>query len=134
MTTQHIRRITPKEDVIAHFMKYARAYLARTCWADPCSSWFKQGDPTGLVVMWPSSRLAFFEVVKTPQWEDYNIQYFSGKRYGFLGNGSVPYEFGQKGESSPYLDIPFVPTRPKAEIREMIAQEKVSKSGPDPTL
>ncbi|KAE8421771.1 hypothetical protein BDV36DRAFT_291885 [Aspergillus pseudocaelatus] len=124
MYSQHIRRITPREDVIAHFMKHARAYLPRTCWADPCASWFKQGSLDGPVVMWPGSRLAFFEAVKTPQWEDYDIQYHSGNRFGFLGSGFAPYEFGEQGESSPYLNGDFVPTRHEHELREMIAKEK----------
>lgn len=125
MYTQHIRRITPNEAVIADFMEHTKAYLPRTCWADPCVSWFKQGQIDGPIVMWPGSRLAFFEAVKTPQWEDYDIQYHSGNRFGFLGSGFAPYEYGESGESSPYLNGEFVPTRPRNEVEQMIIRERV---------
>ncbi|KAJ5774830.1 hypothetical protein N7457_009726 [Penicillium paradoxum] len=128
MYSQHIRRITPKDSVIEEFMEHTRAYLPRTSWADPCASWFKQGHKDGPVVMWPGSRLAFFEAVKTPQWEDYDIQYHSNNRFGFMGSGFAPYEFSAKGESSPYLNGDFVPTLPRSKVEEMIADEKTSKT------
>ncbi|KAJ5103487.1 hypothetical protein N7532_004016 [Penicillium argentinense] len=85
--TQHIRRMTPKGSVIQDFMEHALVYLPRTCWADPCTSWFKQGRSDGPTVMWPGSRLAFSEAVKSPRWEGFDIQYHSGNRFGFLGSG-----------------------------------------------
>lgn len=93
MCEQHIRRITPKDDVIAQFMEHCKAYLQRTCWADPCRSWFKQGDPNGPLVMWPGSRLAFFEAIKAPNFEDYNVAYWSSNRFSFLGSGFAWFEF-----------------------------------------
>lgn len=62
-------------------------YLRRTCWADPCSSWFKQGRKDGNVVMWPGNRLAFFDILKEPKYEDYEIKYWGQNRWAFLGNG-----------------------------------------------
>ncbi|KAK7433305.1 hypothetical protein QQZ08_000244 [Neonectria magnoliae] len=38
MCEQHIRRVTPKDGVVSHFMEHCHAYLRRTCWADPCTS------------------------------------------------------------------------------------------------
>jgi hypothetical protein len=74
--------------------------------------------------MWPGSRLAFFEVVKEPLWEDFDIQYLSKNRFGFLGSGFAKYEFGSAGESSPYLNGEFIHTRPKKEVETMIESSK----------
>lgn len=124
MCEQHIRRITPKDEIIAQFMEHCRAYLPRTCWADPCTSWFKQGRADGPIVMWPGSRLAFFEAVTTPQFEDFDIEYHSGNRFGFLGSGFAKYEFAEDGEISPYLNGDFVTARPAEEILGMIEKSE----------
>lgn len=123
MATQHIRRVVPKEDIIAQFMEHCRAYLPRTCWSDPCASWFKQGFD-GPLVMWPGSRLAFFEVVKTPNLEDYDIKYFSANRFGFLGAGFAAYEFRQGADSSPYLDDHYTPAASRRWVKEKISEEQ----------
>lgn len=127
MCTQHIRRVSPREHVIAQFMEHCKTYLGRTCWVDPCASWFKQGDKTGPLVMWPGSRLAFFEAVKTPNFEDYDIEYWSKNRFGYLGNGFAWYEFREDGDTTPYLDGECVSTLPRNRVRELIDAERKAK-------
>jgi hypothetical protein len=39
------------------------------------------------------SRLHFFEALREPRYEDYEIQYLHGNRFGFLGNGFSAREF-----------------------------------------
>ncbi|KAF9888596.1 hypothetical protein FE257_008528 [Aspergillus nanangensis] len=119
MYKQHIRRVTPKECVIAEFMEHCRAYLGRTCWADPCTSWFKQGRPDGPIVMWPGSRLAFFDAVSTPQWEDYDIEYHANNRFGFLGSGFAMCEFASKDQLTYYLDGDLANALPHQQIKEV---------------
>lgn len=53
MRTQHIRRLSPKSSAVEDFVEHADMFLKRTCWADPCPSWFKQGAKDGPIVMWP---------------------------------------------------------------------------------
>jgi len=106
MRKQHIRRISPKQSAIKDFMEHAHLYLKRTCWADPCSSWFKQGKVNGPVVMWPASRLVYFDLMETPQWEDYEIEYWSGNRWGWLGNGFSTLEFDATRDITYYLNGP----------------------------
>ncbi|PYH95472.1 dimethylaniline monooxygenase [Aspergillus ellipticus CBS 707.79] len=103
MRTEHIRRLSPKASVVRDFVEHAETYLRRTCWTDPCSSWFKQGRTDGLPIIWPGTRLAYFEALKTPTLCDYDIEYWSGNRFGFLGSGFVDAEFS--GDSITwYLD------------------------------
>ncbi|RTE75112.1 hypothetical protein BHE90_010446 [Fusarium euwallaceae] len=127
MCEQHIRRVTPKDAIISQFMEHCRAYLRRTCWVDPCTSWFKQGKPDGPLVMWPGSRLAFFEAVKSPNLEDYDIEYWSSNRFGYLGAGFAWYEFREDGDTTPYLDGDFVPALPRKQVQELIEKSRVKK-------
>lgn len=122
MYVQHIRRVTPKASAIRDFMEHCRAYLPRTCWADPCTSWFKQGRSDGPIVMWPGSRLAFLEAIKEPQWEDFDIEYHPGNRFGYLGSGFHVCEFTKNGNTTHYLDCPFTNAPSKAEMRRLLTQ------------
>ncbi|KAE8403645.1 FAD/NAD(P)-binding domain-containing protein [Aspergillus pseudonomiae] len=127
MYVQHIRRITPKDSAIAQFMEHCCAYLPRTCWADPCTSWFKQGRSDGPIVMWPGSRLAFFDVLSTPQWEDFDIEYHSGNRFGFLGSGFSHCEFSIEEQLTAYLNVEMVNALPYPEVKRLIEANEIGK-------
>lgn len=104
MRKEHIRRMVPKESAIADFMEHASLYMRRTCWSDPCTSWFKQGTKDGPIIMWPGSRMSFFDVMEIPRFEDYEIDYLSKNRWGWLGNGFCTTEFDGKSDITYYLD------------------------------
>lgn len=113
MRLQHIRRLSPKPETVVDFVEHCRTYLQRTCWADPCTSWFKQGTKDGSPVMWPGSRLSYFEVFRRPDFEDYEIAYWSGNHWGYMGNGFVDYEFTGTKDITWYLDaLSGEPERP----------------------
>lgn len=105
MRTQHIRRLSPKPRAVADFVEHTQTFMPRTCWADPCASWFKQGTTDGPIVMWPGSRLSFFEALHHPNFEDYEVEYWSGNRWGFLGTGFVDFEFTGTRDLTWYLDV-----------------------------
>lgn len=119
MAVHHIRRMTPKKSIIDQFMEHCQAYLPRTCWADPCSSWFKQGRADGPIVMWPGSRIAFIEIMKEPHWEDYDIEYYSKNRFGFLGNGFHVSEFVPEGDITQYMNCDMNNAPPLAILKQM---------------
>ena len=100
MRTQRIRRLSPKASAVEDFLDHARTYLPRTVWADPFTSWFKLGTKTGNLVMWPGSRLSFFEALRCPCLQDYEIEYWSGNRFGYLGSGFVDFEFKNPSETT----------------------------------
>lgn len=93
MRHDHIRRLSPSPAATEAFGEHASLYVERTAWVGPCRSWFKQGTEDGPVVMWPGSRLHFFDIMREPRYEDYEIEYLHGNRYGFLGNGFSSREF-----------------------------------------
>lgn len=106
MRKQHIRRMYPKRSAIDDYMEHAHQYLQRTCWADPCTSWFKQGKKDGVVVTWPGSRLAYMDCLEKPHWEDYEIEYWGKNRWAWLGSGFHSIEFDGHSDITYYLDGP----------------------------
>jgi hypothetical protein len=49
--------------------------------------------------------LSYFEVLETPNFEDYDIEYWNkGNRFGFLGTGFVDFEFKGGRDIAWYLD------------------------------
>lgn len=115
MRKEHIRRLSPKESSTRDFMEHASLYLKRTAWSDPCSSWFKQGKKDGNIVMWPASRLAFFDLLKEPKFEDYEIEYWSGNRWGYMGNGFTKEEF-DGSDISQYLNCELFPRESSSSV------------------
>ncbi|KIH93332.1 hypothetical protein SPBR_04493 [Sporothrix brasiliensis 5110] len=65
-------------------------------------------DPRPVTAIYPGSRLHLFEMLKTVRWEDYEIDYRSGNRFQFMGNGYTNCEAGPEGDPVWYFDDPFV--------------------------
>ena len=87
MSEEEISSFAPKEQAVADFAEHRRKFLPRTAWTSPCRSWFKQGTVDGEPMMWPGSRIQFFETVKSPRWEDYDLRYTTSNRFAYFGNG-----------------------------------------------
>ncbi|KAL3481115.1 hypothetical protein BJX99DRAFT_219065 [Aspergillus californicus] len=87
MSEEGITTFDVKEEAVADFVQHRRLFLPRTAWSSPCRSWFKGGTVDGEIMMWPGSRIHFFETMKAPRWEDYKLTYTSSNRFGYLGNG-----------------------------------------------
>jgi hypothetical protein len=43
--------------------------------------------PMVVFILWPGSRIHFFEVMKQPRWEDFNLTPLKGNRFEYFGNG-----------------------------------------------
>ncbi|KAE8158896.1 hypothetical protein BDV40DRAFT_291389 [Aspergillus tamarii] len=93
MSSEGVTSFEPKKEAVADFFEHHRAFMPRTAWTSPCRSWFKQGTVDGEVMMWPGSRIHFFETMKQPRWEDYHLRYTTTNRFGYLGNGFAAREF-----------------------------------------
>ena len=90
---EDIRSITPRMEPSRQFRQHADLFLKRTAWTSPCRSWFKQGKTDGQAAIYPGSRLSFFELLKRPRYEDFDIQYRTQNQFAFLGNGFEIREF-----------------------------------------
>ena len=93
MAYEHVSSFEPTEEAVADFAEHRRTFLPRTAWTQPCRSWFKQGTTDGEVMMWPGSRIHFFENMLKPRWEDYKIKNVNKNRFHYLGNGFSAREF-----------------------------------------
>jgi len=91
--TEHIKSVTPKLQASLHFRQHADLFLKRTAWTSSCRSWFKQGRADGQAAIYPGSRLHFFEIMKQPRYEDYEITYWHENEFAFMGNGFETREF-----------------------------------------
>ncbi|KAL3444849.1 hypothetical protein BJX65DRAFT_319736 [Aspergillus insuetus] len=87
MSEEGVTTFDVKEAAVADFAQHRRLFLPRTAWSSPCRSWFKQGKVDGEIMMWPGSRIHFFETMKAVRWEDYDLTYTTANRFGYLGNG-----------------------------------------------
>ncbi|KIW87177.1 uncharacterized protein Z519_12288 [Cladophialophora bantiana CBS 173.52] len=102
MQVEDIKSLTPKREVSESFAAHSDLYVKRTAWSGPCPSWFKNGQKDGRLTMFPGSRLVYFKLLSKPRFEDYNLQYWSGNPFQFLGNGFDVIEFNG-GDLSHYL-------------------------------
>ena len=94
MQKDRIKSLTPKAEIAEALKEHAALFLERTAWTSGCSSWFKQGRVDGPLVMFPGSRLAFLELLETPRYEDYKIEYCNPlNMFELLGNGFSTREF-----------------------------------------
>lgn len=82
-----IKKLQIRASVAEDFTKYADQYLKRTAFSGPCSSWFKAGDVGRKPVCWPGSRVHYMTMLQHPRFEDFEMEYLSGNRFSFLGNG-----------------------------------------------
>lgn len=93
MQVERIKSMSPKREVCTAFQEHADLYLKRTAWTSGCTSWFKQGRKDGPLAIWPGTRLAYFDLLKSPRYEDFKIEYLGGNPFGHLGNGFTVKEY-----------------------------------------
>jgi hypothetical protein len=105
MQQTSIRTISPSAAASADLSAHTHELLKRTAWSTACSSWFKNGRRHGPVTaIWPGSRLHWFEALKEPRWEDFDVTY-AGNRFGYLGNGYTGAELDPRGDAVWYFDV-----------------------------
>lgn len=108
MQRENIKSFTPKAECVQDFYQHTHTLMKRLVWSSACRSWFKNGKQHGPVTaIWPGSRLHYFEALKTPRYEDFEIAYRTKNRYQFMGNGYTEEEMKPDGNPVWYFDDPF---------------------------
>ncbi|OQV02175.1 hypothetical protein CLAIMM_07414 isoform 2 [Cladophialophora immunda] len=107
MQAKSIKSVVPTAQAVTDFFVHTQELLKRTAWSSACRSWFKNGKTHGPVTaIWPGSRLHYFETLKEPRFEDFEIQYLGdGNRFTYLGNGYTNTELDEDGNPVWYFDI-----------------------------
>lgn len=90
---ENIKSISPYQEATDNFVEHADIWLKRTAWAGPCASWFKNGKIDGQLTIFPGSRMVLADLLSSPRFEDYAIEYWNRNRFAFLGNGFSTKEF-----------------------------------------
>lgn len=110
---EDIRKIQVKREAAVEFTEHADLYLKRTTWVGPCSSWFKAGEVGRKPVLWPGSRIHYLTVLQHPRYEDYEIEYITGNRFNYLGDGFDVREFDGRDLTWYYGMLNGEDTQPK---------------------
>lgn len=108
LQSENIKAYDPKPAAVKDLYNHTHELMKRLVWSSACRSWFKNGKTHGPVTaIYPGSRLHFFELLKTPRYEDYDITYRTNNRYQFMGNGYTETEISIDGDPVWYFDDPF---------------------------
>ena len=108
LQTEDIKAYEPKQGAVKDLYNHTHELMKRLAWSSACRSWFKNGRTHGPVTaIYPGSRLHFFELLKTPRYEDYEITYKTENRFQFMGNGYTETEIDVNGDPVWYFDDPF---------------------------
>jgi hypothetical protein len=91
-----IKCLAPKRATIEDSHVHTQELLKRTAWSSACSSWFKNGKKAPVTAIWPGSRPHYFESLKEPRCEDFDIEYL-GNRFAYMGNGYTYAELEAEG-------------------------------------
>ncbi|KAH6872091.1 cyclohexanone monooxygenase [Thelonectria olida] len=91
LQTQNYSYRVPKAHIPAAYQKQALAWLSKTAWASHCTSTYKNGTADGdLNSLHPGSRIHYFELLRTPRWEDFEWKSLCDSEdltFAWLANG-----------------------------------------------
>lgn len=146
--TENIHSFAPKREAVADFMAHSKQVLAKTVWAEGCSSWYKKNgvgarqkeraefcetedEEMGLseaesLMLWPGSGLHFLEAMAEVRADDWEIVY-RGNRFEWLGNGFSRTEMDPESDVAWYMrekdDGPFSSREKRRRLttRKMVA-------------
>jgi len=107
LQTEYIASIAPKQSVTDAFNDHCQEWIRHTVWVEDCRSWYKNNETGRVNAVWPGSSLHYMEAIKTPRYEDYEIEYLGPAKknmWAFLGMGTVR-TLVEKGDPSPYLTL-----------------------------
>jgi hypothetical protein len=104
MQRTNILSFSPKLDAIEEYYIWTHELMKRLTLSNPCYSWFKAGKEHGPVTaVYAGSRAHFYEAMKEPRYEDYDIKY-EGNRFSHYGNGFSAAEATPDANRVWYLD------------------------------
>ncbi|KAF2015673.1 FAD/NAD(P)-binding domain-containing protein [Aaosphaeria arxii CBS 175.79] len=92
----NLRTVEPKRGPVNNFTKFCDEYFKRTVYTANCLSWYKTAPPGATVeermrgrvtALWPGSSIHALTALKTVRWEDYDVEYLDGNKFGWFGNG-----------------------------------------------
>ncbi|KAL5610603.1 hypothetical protein FOBRF1_006720 [Fusarium oxysporum] len=105
MQRTSIKAISPKKQAVDDYFVWTHELMKRLSMSYPCHSWFKpNGAEHGPVMaVYAGSRAHFYEVLKEPRMEDFEVEYW-GNRFTHFGNGFTNAETTTGADDVWYLE------------------------------
>ncbi|KLU81143.1 hypothetical protein MAPG_00238 [Magnaporthiopsis poae ATCC 64411] len=126
MQNEGLRSWTPRADVTDSFNRHVQEWVKYTVYTDDCRSWYKNNETGRVNAIWPGSSLHYQQVVETPRYEDFEIEYWAENRWAMLGMGfTMPERKKEGADLSPYLKLENID--PKW-LKEVILGDKSARS------
>lgn len=106
MQRDHIKSWCPRQSTTDAFNAHAQEWIKHTVWKGSCRSWYKNNETGRVNAVWPGSSNQYAEVIETPRYEDFEIEYENKNMWAHLGMGyavrNVRYP---EADVSPYLAV-----------------------------
>ncbi|KAF1850359.1 FAD/NAD(P)-binding domain-containing protein [Cucurbitaria berberidis CBS 394.84] len=87
MQRDHIKSWVPRQDITNRFNEHTQEWVKYSVWKDECRSWYKNNDTGRVDAIWPGSSNQYAEVIATPRYEDFHIEYQNKNPWAHLGMG-----------------------------------------------
>ncbi|KAL6710120.1 hypothetical protein ACN47E_009911 [Coniothyrium glycines] len=87
MQRDHVKSWVPRQSVTDAFNAHAQEWIKHTVWKGECRSWYKDNDTGRVNAVWPGSSNQYIEVIQTPRYEDFDIEYLHQNPWAHLGMG-----------------------------------------------
>jgi hypothetical protein len=100
MQRDHIKSWVPRQDITDQFNEHAQEWIKHTVWKDDCRSWYKNNDTGRVNAVWPGSSNQYAEVIETPRYEDFDIEYLHKNPWAHLGMG-----YAKRNKQFPEADV-----------------------------
>ena len=105
MATEGIKSVTPKQDAVDEFVRYGEEVHKRLVWTEGCTSWYKKNRVDGRVTAcFGGSAMLYKQLIGMIRSEDFELEYRDRNRFGFLGNGFMPFEFDEEADLAWYIE------------------------------
>ncbi|KIW29292.1 uncharacterized protein PV07_05117 [Cladophialophora immunda] len=105
VATENIKSITPKAAVVDELIQYGDEVHKTLIWSDSCTSWFKRNVPDGrITAAFAGSALLFRRLISEIRAEDFDIEYWTGNRWSFMGTGFTEYELNPENDLAWYIE------------------------------
>lgn len=107
LQTEYIGSLSPKQQATDAFNAHVQEWIKHTVWKQDCRSWYKDNETGRVNAIWPGSSLHYIEVISTPRYEDFDIEYIDAgvnNMWAFLGMGATR-RLVEKGDVSPYIGV-----------------------------
>ncbi|KAF2641018.1 FAD/NAD(P)-binding domain-containing protein [Massarina eburnea CBS 473.64] len=105
MQRDHIKSWVPRQDITDQFNAHAQEWVKHTVWKDNCRAWYRDNDTGRVNAVWPGSSLHYSELIATPRYEDFEIEYLHKNPWAHMGMGFSLSNIQEGADLSPYLQL-----------------------------